>query len=312
MPTVDESSGMNAALTDGLRELSLDQVVTFTEYVRHVLPLDGFLFWLKTQSTQIRGSLHYVATKRQSEDETAGINQVVFTTATEIQNFNEIGPLRLLVGEIDGIRFAFSQQQNFYASAGLFHYVGEALNPALATQLIDVGMEPSDDTLIVSNSLPAWLTLRNYNPIWLQPANPGITLYPSFAIPANLTPPYGSVHIEPSKTFAIQAFPAFTNRMRHWQLASDMVRITLYGLTNNDALDFQDLIVNYSQDTDDFGIQNMPIVQDDKRTQSEFGILAMKKTIDVQVSYYQNRMNDLARKLILHANFTIYPQELVA
>jgi len=57
-------------------------------------------------------------------------------------------------------------------------------------------------------------------------------------------------------------------------------------------------VFQYSMDTDNIGIQNMPIMQDEKVTQPEFGIIAMKKSITFKVSYYQNTVNDVALKLI--------------
>ncbi len=37
-----------AALAGGVETLSLQQEITFTQYVRLVLPLDGFVFWVRS------------------------------------------------------------------------------------------------------------------------------------------------------------------------------------------------------------------------------------------------------------------------
>jgi hypothetical protein len=50
---------------------------------------------------------------------------------------------------------------------------------------------------------------------------------------------------------------------------------------------------------------NMPVMQDAKQSQREFGIIAQKKVITFQVSYYQSTVNNIARKLIEHAFITI-------
>ncbi|ECP0802337.1 hypothetical protein FYO77_25455, partial [Salmonella enterica] len=52
MPSLNElqqtaKTELNAALTQGLDDISRFQVVTFTKYIRKVLPLDGFVFWVK-------------------------------------------------------------------------------------------------------------------------------------------------------------------------------------------------------------------------------------------------------------------------
>lgn len=295
-------------LSAGWRTLSLDQSIAFTQYVRKVLPLDGYVFWLKAQQTTIQGSLHYPADKRQNEDETISISRVVFTTDTEVQQFAAVKPNTMWVGEVAGLKFAFSQQGPFYQGAGQWHYSGDAVYPAMETQLADIGTI-SDADLIVSNSLPAWLQLVSYTPEWLIAGNPDITLYPSFLVPDNLRPPYGAVHIDPDQTQAIGALPVIGNRGAHSQLASDRVRITLYGATNAQAAAFLDLIYQYSSDTDTIGImQDTGIIRDEKRIQPELGVIAMKKTISLQVSYLQTSMLNVSRQLIESASVTMLPQ----
>lgn len=299
---------LNPALTDALQVLTNAAVIPFTQYVRRVLPLDGYVFWLRTETVTFSGSLHVSIEENQAEDESISINQVVFSTKEEIQRFNQVNPDVLWVGEWDGIKFAFSRRGAFFDNAGLFHYMGNAVYPAMESQLVEVGSEFPDDTLIVSNSLPAWLTLKTYSPAWLVAPNPGVTLYPSFAVPDNIVPPYGAVHIAPATTNPIGAFPVIGPRGQHTQLTTDHVRVTLYGLTNARALAFQDLVNQYSLDTDAFGMMGMPIVRDEKRTQTELGILAMKKTIEFDVSYYQSAMPDVARQLIREAIPAFLPQ----
>lgn len=328
MGIVDESVVASANLA-GLRILSEDQTVPFTLYQRYVLPLDGYVFWLGTANTiLVRGSVHVSADTRQLEDETVSVNRVVMTTGEEVQSFNTIAPNQMWVGHIAGVDFGFNRAGPRYRVAGLFHYNGDALYPALGNMLVPLGSQLPKTTLVVSNSLPMWLALENYNPIWSVPPNPGLTLYPSYAIPGNLRPPYGAVHIEPSATRALQPTPLLGPRApigsaalgiptgmnldsTHWQLASDRVRITLYGTTNSQALDFIDLVNRYSYDTDAIGIMSASAMRDEKRTQSELSILAMKKTVEWEVSYYQSRANNVARQLIEHASVSITEQPII-
>jgi len=308
LATVYESvNAQNQTASDvgGLRLLAREQDIVFVRYVRHVLPIDGYVYWLRTTSQPVAGALHYSVDKRQNEDETIAVNRVVFTTGQEVQLFNEASPDVIWVGSYKELRFAFVRAGDFFHAAGVYHYVGEAVYPALATQLVDAGAQLSDATLIVSNSLPAWLTLASYSPIWLTITNPMITLYPSFAVPDNLVPPYGSVHIEPSGTGALQSVPAYDACYTHSQLAADDVRITLYGLTNDQAMNFYDTVLDYMTNFDVLGLMNAPVVRDEKRTQAELGILAMKKTLAFRVSYYQSSIRDLARQLILKALVTV-------
>jgi len=56
--TISESANaLNQGSSDvaALQLISLDQNVTFTQYVRYVLPLDGYVFWLRTASMDVSG-----------------------------------------------------------------------------------------------------------------------------------------------------------------------------------------------------------------------------------------------------------------
>jgi hypothetical protein len=50
---------------------------------------------------------------------------------------------------------------------------------------------------------------------------------------------------------------------------------------------------------------NMPVIQDEKVTQPEFGIIAQKKSITFEISYYQSTVNNIARKAIEEAFISI-------
>ena len=85
------------------------------------------------------------------------------------------------------------------------------------------------------------------------------------------------------------------------QLTHDLVRLTFYGMNNSQIIAWVAGIMDYSLNTDDFGFMSNPIPQDDKRTQVEIAAIAMKKTIELDVSYYQSAADALARRLIAQA-----------
>jgi hypothetical protein len=330
MPTVNEGIGqteLNAGLDLGLETLSLQQVVTFTKYIRQVLPLDGYVFWvrwdllspaaLKTAGTtrsggtvKVKGSLHYATDDMQREDETLSLNRVIFTAEAPIDEFNQVASnvMYLATFGITGkgpgltcdcppgkksgtsIRFSFTRRRNLYRQAGLYHYEGDAVYPALSTQIIDdLTQLPTDP--IVSNSLPVWLSLNQYFPV-----------YPSFLVDDNIVPPFASIHIGDTDTNFLQPIPYLDKRLSHHQLADDKVRITLYGLTNNVVLDYYDYLIAYMTNHDDvMGLMSNTPPRDAKRTQSEMNVIAMKKVMEFRVSYYQTRIRDLSRQLILSA-----------
>lgn len=334
MSTLNEalSSGQTSPLASdlaaGVQNISAQQKITFTRYVRLVLPLDGYVFWVKAEQCTpsalynvsvmnnrflafnsipevsqdartliAQGSLHYATDTRQEEDETYAANRVVFTSLQEVNELNYAGPNSIWIAEFDGVRFAFSARGSFYQQANLYHYVGMAVYPDMATQVVDDVRLGFDQRLIVSNSLPLWLALNNYVPFYGF-GNPSLTLFPSFLTEQNLAPPFAAVHIDPETTKALGSAPLIGQDSTHSQLCSETVRITLWGTRNFSALDFVDCVLQRSRDYEEFGVLNMPVVQDQKRTQSELGTIAQKKTVTFEVSYIQNRVNQVARQII--------------
>jgi hypothetical protein len=302
VPNVDEIMGASgsmaaAALAAGLDAVSLSQEVTFSRYLRLVLPMDGFIFWVRTSlvspmslyndikynevqynlsskvsvnpndSIQAKGSLHYTSVLMQEADESYTNNQVIFTSETEINDLNDNDPSSIFVGSIDRIRFAFRQRTKFFRQNGLYHYVGDAIVPVMHLQLIEDPREV-DARPVVSNSLPIWLRLAAAPPyVWQQPRQL-FPLFPSFVVPDNLETPYGSVHIYPESTMGI-ALPSISASSSHSQFAKDKVRITFFGLRSDAVIDFLDAAIDYMTNFDDLGLINIPIIKDEKRTKPE-------------------------------------------
>jgi hypothetical protein len=252
----------------------------------------------------VPGSFHYAEERRQSEDETITVNRVIFTTFQDVDDLDMVGPNTMYLGTFDEIRFSFSQRRNYYKQANVFHYLGDAVYPAMATQIVDSRVGFDVQSRVVSNSLPVWLALNAYvhsalTP-WIVPRQV-FPVFPSFAVPDNEPPPYASIHIEPEDTESIGAAPFIDQLSGHTQITQDRVRVTFYGLRNASALDFLDAVNVFSMNTDLIGLMNSPTVRDEKRAQAEQGILAQKKTAEFLVSYYQTRVNDFAQQKILSA-----------
>jgi hypothetical protein len=310
MPSIAESLGnqseLASSLAAGVNTLSLNQTIVFTRYAQTVLPVDGYVFWVNTGETvTVQGSLHYSTDQQQNEDETIAVNRVILTALSRIDDFNAAAPTDLFIGTFDDIRFSFNARGSFYQQANLYHYLGNAVYPALSSQIVDnPGALPVEP--IVSNSLPVWLSQNGYAPV-----------YPSFVVPANIVPPYITAHIEPNMTEA-PTFPAYDwpgtvepgtgasplHDLASSQLALDRVRLTLYGFTNQQAIQYLVSLIEYSINTDAFGFRNSPVVKDQKRTQSELNVIAMKKTIDIEAWYLQSTADAIARRMILSAGFS--------
>lgn len=343
MSTVEEAAGtartpMGAALAEGIGTISYNQVVEFNLYVRLVLPLDGYVFWVRADlvsqqsllhamqlnpqylsSTgalppvclKAQGSLHYATDTNQAEDASVAVNRVVFSSLQEIDDLNIVNPGLIYIGDFDGIQFAFSSRGSFYQQANLWHYVGNAVYSTMETQVINDPREmPPFNSLIVSNSLPSWLALYGYAPAWhVDLTMPVVPFFPSFLVPDNLPPPYVAVHIEPSETRGLASAPQLSRNLSHGQLARDLVRLTLYGINNDTAQSILDCILQYSIDTERFGIMGLiPIVRELKLTQNELSVIAQKKEITFEVSYVQLSMRNIARQLVETAMVSYLPQ----
>jgi hypothetical protein len=307
MPSIAESlnnqNQLQETLQAGVRTISQDQQITFTVYSRQTISPDDYVFYVKTNTVTIaQGSLHISVDRQQNEDETVDVNRVVFTSLVQVDVFDQVAPSDLLIGIFNGEKFSFRSQGPFYQQAGLYHYFGEAVYPALASQLIDSAADLPVGP-IVTNSLPIWLSQNSFAPV-----------YPSYLVPANVTPPYVSVHVEPDMT-EVPSFPIYVwpgtptpptalQPMASTQLAKDHVRLTLYGFSNQLAIQYLISLIEYSLDTEIFGFGNSPAIRDAKRTQTELSVIAMKKVIDIDAWYLQSTSDAIARRLILSAGFS--------
>lgn len=322
MSSAAEAAGARPPLASDLKAgtdaISANEKVTFTKYVQKVLPADGYVFWVRGDLASppqpgtkvLDGSFHYATTQNQNEDESFSVNQVIFTAESDVDNFNDIDPTTLYIATYEGIEFAFSSRGNFYKQAQLWHYRGNAVYADMQTQLIKTPEALAAlGPLIVSNSLPVWLSLNAFTPNW--PFYPGLPLpfdlYPSFLVPNNLVPQWGAVHIGHDDTTPIASAPFFQPSQSQEQLSYDHVRVTLWGLNNSEALNFAATVNQFSKDTGLIGIMNQPIIADAKRTQSELGVIAQKKIIEYDVSYLQSKVADFARQLIVRATLSFFP-----
>lgn len=293
-----------ANLAAGVIGISESQQIDFRPYKRITLPTDGSVFWVASgDAVKFTGSFHYSTDQNQNEDESASANFVIFTALEEVNALNEVAPDSMYIGEFEGVLFAFNQRIPYYKQSGLFHYRGNAVTSVMRAQIVDNLGDILESMPVITNSLPLWLALNRM-----------VDMYPSFLVPANLTPPYAAVHIGATDTEALQAVadhaPVFQMSAgeivkplnvigsTRSQLTRDRVRITLWGMRSGMAQSFLDYILDWMSSSDTMGLMNMPIIRDDKKTQSEMNILGQKKVIDFEVSYHQSAADACAKKLI--------------
>jgi hypothetical protein len=303
------NSAMAAALAVGLDTVDLKQSVTFVLYVKQVLPLDGFVFWLKADqlttppalplTLTVEGSLHHTTTNTQSIDENFSTQRIVFTAKESVSNLSAMGLDTLYMATVDGYKYAFSSRSNWYRQANLYHYSGDAVYPSLDDMVVDNIAQLDLTNRVVSDSLPIWLMftharLPEFANTW--------PLYPAFLLPDNMVPPYGVVNVDMAQTRALSAGRAIDSTGGRYQLVTDTVTVTFFGVRNDAILDWVDSVVQFGLDNPTlFGVMNSPVVGDAQRIQVEISTIAQKKSVTFQVCYYQTRLRTVALKYILRA-----------
>ncbi|EAS2833364.1 hypothetical protein AV553_20790 [Salmonella enterica] len=306
MPSLDElaeatGSQLSGVLRSAVETISSGQEISFRLYVRQVLPIDGFVYWVNAgiiqpeelarmkitspKTAMIKGSLHRQVVTEQSESQSQDVNNIIFTPIEKADDFNVEDPNAIYLGEYAGTQFAFSRMESRYTQSGIYHYRGMAILPTMRSQIIDSPDDISDEQ-IISNSIPIWLALKQF-----------ATVYPSFLVPSNLTPPYIVADVRNTVPLAMASRYDAGSRKRY-QFVQDTVRITLYGFSNRMALDYVDFVVNKAAEDEEFGITNMPIPVDVKSNQVEINALAKKKIVDFEVNYYQQTARDISHQLI--------------
>lgn len=307
------TNSMASALAAGLDTIDQKQTVAFTLYVKQVLPLDGFVFWLKADQivsppswlTELpfvliaEGSLHHATINTQSKDENFSTQRITFTAKDAVSSLSAMTPTTLYMAEVEGYRYAFSARSNWYRQADLYHYTGDAVYPALADIIVNDIADLDLTNRVVSNSLPIWLTFTHslvaaFSNTW--------SLYPSYLVPDNATPPYAVVHVEEAQTRPLGAGRFYNGDGDRFQLVTDTVEISFYGVRNDAILDWIDTVVQFGLDnSDSFGVMNSPVPVDLHRYQVEISAIAEKKSVRFQVCYYQSRLNAIVHKYILSA-----------
>ena len=294
-------NSLQAVLGTGLGTLSQHQQITFAEYQRVVLPVDGYVFWVKNPNKaaiEVAGSFHYQTDQKQQLDKTIAYQNVIFTTQNKIADFDDIQPYTIWIGVFGDLQFSFSSHGNYYEQANLWHYRGQAVYPEMRTQVID-NIEDIPTDPIITNSLPIWLAL----------GTPQMPVYPSFLVPENISPPYVVAHIGREDTKALQPIQLRTPDYNLYQLAMDRVRLIVYGMNNQTALNFVQSIYQYCELNPVFGfLQSGITVSDGKHIQSEINAIAQQKEIVLEISYCQQAVYTAAIQYILKATATFTPR----
>jgi hypothetical protein len=255
---------LETPLLAGLENLDRKSTITFTQYTKYVFAQDGYVFWVATGNTMlVQGSLHLGTDRTQEEDQTIGLNSLIFTSEGEVTGLNAPSPTTMWIGAWvtpeTTLQVAFSSHGSYYAEANIWHYTGFAVYPALQAQIVASAADLPTGP-IVSNSLPIFMAaIASLPSTSLAPAIP---VYPAFLVDDNLPAPYVAIDIDPDKTVALQAFPSFEwpadpvsgfNNLTSYQLVRDEVKLIFYGLNNQQIQRVLAGLMDYSLGTDNFG-----------------------------------------------------------
>lgn len=316
MPGLDEQARAKPPLASDLaagnENLSANETVTFYLHGEAILPLDGYRFWVRVypeKKLDVKGSFHFTSDTVQEADQNFTLNRVIFTAEREVNPFNTVAPKTMWIAEYENIMFAFTARGAYYKEADLFHYVGNAVYPDMRPQVVKSAGQLQSDRVIVSNSMPLWLALNNY-----VPPNPGVgppvptAMYPAFLMPPDLGPPWAAVDIPPAVEGIMSAPLTDPNTGSQAQLVTETVKVTLWGLRNDEALTFIQAVLQYSLAYGTFGVMNIPVPRDERRTQSELDTLAQKKTVEFVINYNQATARSIAVQLIETVETTFLPQ----
>lgn len=296
-------SEQSEVLRQGIAQLSNNLHVTFTRYVASILPSDGFKFWVKASlidgqeapfTVSVAGSFHNSINQEQNEEDTPAVTAILFTTQYEIAEMQSVNSATIWIGEYLGSRFSFTKRGRYYPEANVYHYYGDAILPRMESQIIDDLDNLDIEDTIVSNSLPVWLDI-----------DPTIDIYPSYLIPTNLPPPYIAVDID--NTESITAGFTIDNDGNFDNPQKEKVSLTFFGFNKRKAAEFLNTVNQYCLATDEIGIINTPVVNDEKAPQSDFNIIAQKKKAVFLVNYRLNVMEMVVRRLLAKATITITP-----
>lgn len=321
MPTLDELTGGSAgtplanALGAGLRDISYNKSVVFTEYKRRVLPLDGFVFWVATGRTRdVPCSLHATTTSEVKESQSFDQSHIIISTQQKIHEFHDTALNTVWMGNFEGIKFAIGSRTARYEQSGLFHYGAATIIPALAAQFISNSMELREKEPVIGNSFPLFLWMLDHDSIalgwcpWPEPC----PIFPSFCVPDNQAAPYCSIHVSPESATPLSMGRLDPSTASTDRLVTERVKLRFYGVRHQGVEDAMSHILHWCLLNENImGIQSTPVIRDEKEPMAEINALAMAKTFELDVIYSQHAVRSTALALIRRTIPTVDTEEKV-
>ncbi|QDH14152.1 hypothetical protein E3E12_08070 [Formicincola oecophyllae] len=288
------------------------QNITFRQYRRMVLPLDGHVFWVATGTTQtLAATLNAATSAVQTAQETASPTALTLTinASDDLKPFTARAQGLLWVGTWQGQDFAISNASTSDLNAGSVLYSGQTITAPFAAQFVDDASQLDNKALLTSSCLPAFLAMPS-QPTPLTKSCPwpeGVPVFPSFAVPDDQPTPYIAVCCRPKTLAPVSMAPSHDAASKtSSQIVREGVRLTLMGLDNQQACQVRDYVRQWALGHDSvLGVVNSPVIRDRPQKNPATATQAVRKTIDFTVMYPQRAMADIAMGLIKAAAATL-------
>lgn len=321
MSFMNEAAGVSSnafsdSIAAGFDSIRYDRRLSFSPYVRVVLPLDKFVFWVKhsllspstlaslgvcadlPQSVEVACNVHVATNTEQGPTESLDMSSLLVNTRDQVRQFHDTSVNLLWLSSFEGIKFSIGGRNAYYEQASIHHYRGQTIYPVMLPQIIDEAGQLNQCELILSDSTPLWLYMASVieKYIWLPGFN--LPLEVAYLVPDNLEPPYGVIEVINGSQKAVTGGPIYSPNMSRNSYVTEEVKVTLLGCNNQVASDFLDSVLGYCLAHSPLGVNNSPVITDESRFQPELNIRAQKKVILFKVNYYQSAVRDMAVRLI--------------
>lgn len=275
------------ALQDGLDTVRQGQTISFITYERVILPYDGFVYWVKTgnEQTLVASMVHDENELHHEDQNFRNDSGLIITTTEPLLDFSQDGLDTMSVFEYNNNLYVLRKTGYNSEQSGLFHNIARVIEPALRSILLDSKDDFLKKKAQFTNSIGLFVLLSCG---YFEFVSIDYPIYPEWLVPLNKKPPYITVGV--TETEALNnGFNTVNvdNSLFLVKPAKDYVDINLYGLDNNEALNFLVKLERWSLFYKKIGFLNMPRIKDEQLAQNEIGSLAQKKIIELEIFYYQ-------------------------
>ncbi len=274
-------------LRNGVDFLKDGQTISFTTYRRAVLPFEGFVYWIKLHGGEksIESMIHKTDELYQEEDSFRNESTILITTRESLFNFSQDG--------IDEIK-VFNYQDSLYVlrktgenadQSGIYHNMAHIVEPQMQNTFLDTEDDFRNRNMQFSSSVPLFIM---FSMGLFDLFQDHYDMYPGWLTPYNKKPPYISINVSDTEALSsATAYETVDGNTYIGKLVTEKVTFTLYGYDNEQIMIFLSDLEKWSMVYNYVGFMSSPAIVDEIHSKVETGTVALKKTIEVDISYIQ-------------------------